>query len=220
MVRNYQKGAGPRLDVNTPKTVRYYFAAAVEAELTGTKAGEIREKWKQEDLEYFESNPDLFPDENSRAKYKLRMGLDILKKHPLVFIKLSARPYALLPAIDAFYEQIGVSTGGKGTLDVLTREGPWAAVVHYFDGKTWLLLPVIPWVLVLAVTYLGCLRGLFLVLRERAWEDLVTFAFFSMYYIAIMGTNTLSRYRLPAMPAIVLMAGLGITFWKKRADYR
>ena len=215
IARNVHQGAGFRLVTNSAKTVRYFFAAAVEAEITGVPAGKIRTEWKRSDLVLFESNPTLYPDENARAAYKREKGIETIKRHPLVFIKLSARPYALFPAIDAFYEHIGVSAGGKGTLDVLTRKGPWAAVEHYFDGKTWLLIPVIPWVLILGLTYLACIRGLFICFRERAWGSVLSFAFFALYYIALLGPLTLSRYRLPAMPAIVLMAGLGMTLWKK-----
>ena len=216
IARNVHQGAGFRLVTNSAKTVRYYFAAAVEAELTSIPAGKIRMEWKKSDLELFESNPSLYPDENSRADYKTEKGLEMIRQHPLVFAKLSARPYVLFPAVDAFYEHIGVSTGGKGTLDILTRKGPWAAVEHYFDGKTWLLIPVIPWVLILGLTYLACIRGLFICFRERAWGALLSFAFFALYYIALLGPLTLSRYRLPAMPAIMLMAGLGLTLWKKK----
>ena len=216
IARNVHQGAGFRLVTNSDKLIRYDFAAAVEAELTGIPAGKIRTEWKESDLELFESNPTLYPDENARATYKRGKGLETIKQHPLVFIKLSARPYALFPAIDAFYEHIGVSAGGKGTLDILTRKGSWAAVDHYFDGKTWLLIPVIPWVLILGLTYLACIRGLFICFRERAWDALLSFAFFALYYIALLGPLTLSRYRLPAMPAIVLMAGLGLTLWKKK----
>ncbi len=218
IARNIHQGAGFRLVTNSAKTARYYFAAAVEAELTDIPAGKIRTEWKKSDLELFESNPTLFPDENARAEYKAEKGLEIIRQHPLVFIKLSTRPYVLFPAVDAFYEHIGVSAGGKGTLDVLTRNGPWAAVEHYFDGKTWLLIPVIPWILILGLTYLACIRGLFICFRERNGGYLLSFAFFALYYIAFLGPLTLSRYRLPAMPAIVLMAGLGITVWKRSED--
>ncbi len=218
IARNVHQGAGFRLVTNTAKTVRYYFAAAVEAENTGTPAGKIRKEWKATDLKHFESNPGLYPDENARAAYKTEKGLEIIRRHPLVFARLSARPYVLFPALDAFYEHIGVSAGGKGTLDILTREGPWAAVRHYFDGRTWLLIPVFPWILLLGVTYLACIAGLFICFREKAWGALLSFVFFALYYIALLGPLTLSRYRLPAMPAIVLMAGLGMASLKKTAE--
>jgi len=216
IARNLHQGAGLRLVTNSAKTVRYYFAAAVEAELTGTPAGQIRAEWKAADQEYFEMNAGLFPDEDSRASYKTRKGMEIIRNHPLIFLKLSARPYVLFPAVDAFYEHIGVSAGGKGTLDVLTREGPWAAARHYFDGRMWLLIPIIPWVLIPALAYMACVRGLYLCVRERSWGDLLAFVFFALYYIGFLGPLTLSRYRLPAMPAIALMAGLGMTYWKKK----
>jgi hypothetical protein len=216
IARNLHQGAGFRLVTNSAKTVRYYFAAAVEAEVAGRPAGQIRDEWKKADIEHFEMNPGLFPDEDSRASYKTREGIAIIRKHPLVFLKMSARPYALFPAVDAFYEHIGVSAGGKGTLDILTRQGPWAAAKHYFQGKTWLLIPIIPWILILGITYIACVRGLYICFRERAWADLLAFVFFALYYIAFLGPLTLSRYRLPAMPAIVLMAGLGMTSWKKK----
>ena len=105
IARNVHQGAGFRLVTNTAKTVRYYFAAAVEAENTGTSAGKIRNEWKAADLEHFEDNPGLFPDEDSRASYKTEKGMEIIRKNPVVFIKISARPYVLFPAVDAFYEQ-------------------------------------------------------------------------------------------------------------------
>ncbi len=215
IARNIQRGAGFRLVSNTAKTVRYYFAAAVEAEVTGIPAGKIRTEWKEADIALFESNPGLFPDENAKAGYKREKGLETIRRYPLVFFKLSAIPYVLFPAVDAFYEHIGLSAGGNGTLDVLTRKGHWAAVEHYFDGKTRLLIPVIPWILVLGLTYIACIRGLFICFRERNWGNILSFAFFALYYIVLLGPLTLSRYRLPAMPAIVLMAGLGMTLWKK-----
>jgi hypothetical protein len=217
VTRSVRGGAGFRLVTIYAKGVRYNFAPAVEAEVTGTPAGKIRAELLESDRILFENNPELFPDENSRHKYRLDNGLETIKRHPLVFLKLCSRPYVLLPAVDAFYEHIGVTAGGKGTLDILTRKGPLAAVEHYFGGKTWLIFPVIPWILILGLTYLACVRGLFISLREKAWGAILSFVFFALYYIAILGPVTLSRYRLAAMPAIVLMAGLGITSWKRIA---
>jgi 4-amino-4-deoxy-L-arabinose transferase-like glycosyltransferase len=220
ITRSVRGGAGFRLVTIYAKGVRYNFAPAVEAEVTGRPAGEIRAELRDSDELLFESNPELFPDEDSRYRYRMDKGLETIKRHPVVFMKLCARPYVFFPAVDAFYEHIGITAGGKGTLDILTRKGPIAAVRHYFGGKTWLILPVLPWILILGVTYLACARGLFLCIRERAWGDLLSFAFFAIYFLAIIGSNTLSRYRLPAMPAIVLMAALGITSWKRSAENR
>jgi hypothetical protein len=215
ITRNVRGGAGVRLTTNNAKAVRYNFATAVEAVVTGKPAGMIRTEWRESDNILFSSDPELFPDENSRYNHRMDKGLETIRRHPLVFAKLSARPYVFLPALDAFYEHIGVSAGGKGTLDILTRQGPWEAVGHYFDGRTWLLVPVLPWILILGVTYLASGIGLFICFREKAWGALLAFVFFALYYIALLGPLTLSRYRLPAMPAIVLMAGLGMTSWKK-----
>jgi 4-amino-4-deoxy-L-arabinose transferase-like glycosyltransferase len=214
MIRNYVSGGGFRLVTNGAKAVRYNFAAAVEAEVENIPAGKIRSEWKEADNVLFESDPERFPDEDARYRYRMAEGMEVIRQYPFTFAMLCARPYAFLPAVDGFYEHIGVSAGGKGTLDVLQRDGPFAAVDHYFDGKPWLLIPVIPWLLILAATYLGCLRGIWICIRERDWASILTFFFFAAYYLAIIGPITLSRYRLPAMPAIALMAGLGLTFRK------
>jgi 4-amino-4-deoxy-L-arabinose transferase-like glycosyltransferase len=218
IARNVRGGAGFRLVTITAKGVRYNFAAAVEAEVTGIRADSIRAHWRESDEILFDSNPGLFPDEDSRYRYRMDRGLETIRNHPMVFAKLCARPYVLLPAVDGFYEHIGVTAGGRGTLDILTRKGPFEAVDHYFGGKTWLIIPVLPWILILGVTYLGTFRGLYICIREKDRGAVISFVFFALFYLAILGTNTLSRYRLPAMPAITLMAGLGITSWKRPAE--
>jgi 4-amino-4-deoxy-L-arabinose transferase-like glycosyltransferase len=210
MLRNYYQGGGLRLSTNTSYTLYYHNAAALMAKRTGVSAEVYRQQWLSETEEEFAAHPELYPNEDARYRYRMQKAKDIIRSDRPLYVALHLQPYILAPAVDAFMQLLGQTSGGKGTLDVLNRKGPLQALLYYFEGKWGLLLTAIPFVLVLLGEYGLCVyAGILLFVKKRYFELLLFFSL-SLYYLLIPGPITLSRYRAPATPAILLLASLGL----------
>jgi hypothetical protein len=111
-------------------------------------------------------------------------------------------------------ELFGVTQGGRGTLDVLNRQGVIAAVKHYFDGKYGVLLLLAPLLAVVVVTYFGFAWQLLSWIRGGEWYLLLMALGFVAYYLVIAGPVVMPRYQLPALPFMCTMAAMAL--FKKR----
>jgi hypothetical protein len=109
-----------------------------------------------------------------------------------------------------FLELLGVTEGAKGTLSVLNQHGIAAAVDHYFEGRAWLLLPLSPLVALLGLTYAGSGFGIVALVSGRRWFTLALLLLPLLYFLLVPGAPSNPRFRVPAMPYICLLAGLGI----------
>ena len=115
-----------------------------------------------------------------------------------------------------FLELCGITQGEKGTLEVLHEKGLRAALVHYLDGRKWLLLLLMPFGLVVGLAYLGCLLQLLRWLWDKQVLLFFTFLAFVPFYLVLPGPVLMPRYQLPALPLICVMAGLAlISLWDR-----
>src|SRR5205823_2074849 len=105
-------------------------------------------------------HPARFASGRDLDDYRIAHARSILRDHWLTCLRLSLRPFVLLPDAPTFLEVLGQTGTGRGTSDILTRFGCIAAAQHYFDGRTGLIVPLLPLLLIVLVTYVGCILQL------------------------------------------------------------
>ena len=147
------------------------------------------------------------------AKDRRQTAMRSIRRHPGLYVRIHLKGCAgfFLPAAGDMLEIAGVTTGQKGTLDVLHEAGLAAAVRHYFGGKMWAIWLCAPVLAILAVKYLlalVCLAG-----RSRprmgaaGWLMLLAFLAFALSG----GPASTPRFRAPVEPLGSLAAGVGLT---------
>jgi dolichol-phosphate mannosyltransferase len=209
MTRNAVNDAGFVLDTNSGNTLYYHNAAAIVSIVEGQNAEELRSEWRAQEVADFTARPEAT--EKDYNEYRLAKAKDILGPHKLLYLRHHFRPTILLPDAPTLVELFGVTQGGRGTLDLLNREGVFAAVKHYFDGKMGLLLLLAPLLLIAGITYLACAWQFLTWIRGREWYLVLIALGFMAYYLVIAGPVVMPRYQLPALPLMCAMAALAIS---------
>jgi len=212
MLRNHSMEAGFVVCTNTGNTLYYHSATALMSYVTGESAEVLRMRWMDQTEREFTTHLEKYSTESRKMDYKTEKAKEYILDHPLLFLRLHIQPMILAPDIPSFFEILGLTQTGRGTLDVLHRKGVIAAVNNYFGDRTWLLITTIPLLLIVLITYLGCSVQFGRWLVEKKWFLLWTFLAFVVFYLVIPGPLVMPRYQLPALPMISFMAGLGI-FW-------
>ncbi|MCX7047415.1 MAG: glycosyltransferase family 39 protein [Candidatus Sumerlaeota bacterium] len=206
MARNRAVGEGFTLTTIGGFTLYFYNVAAMESARTGVSAPTIREQWQAEMQKFFDADPKRFGSMSARSAYLNQLAKEKIREHPFLYAKVHLKPWALLPNINALLELAGATSGERGTLDVLGRQGLIAAARHYLQGRWGLLAICVPWIvlhgIILALDAVGCA----LLLWRRRWREFLAFLAFFYYYVFLVGPITLARYQEPAMPAAILTA--------------
>ena len=99
-------------------------------------------------------------------------------------------------------------------MGIMAKQGVWAAVNHYFDGKIYLPLLFLPLLLPALLTCMGCAVQLFhdiKNIRHKFFEVLIFLAF-AEYYLFLPGAITAPRYQIPALPFAVTIAAMGLFY--------
>lgn len=208
MVRNYRLGAGFRLDTNIGDTLLYHNCAVLKSLETNQKPSEIRERFRREMSEEFDRHPEKYAFMGPRIAHMTDRAMRMIKTRPLRYAFLHFRPQVLIPDAASFFEVLGFTKTGRGTFDVLNKQGVTVAVRHYFSGKLWLIIPIIPLLLVVGGTYLGCAGQLVVWVFQRKWFMLFFFLAFVEYFLFLPGPITMPRYHLPALPLMTVMAAM------------
>ncbi len=222
LIRNQARLGKPIFTTISNYNLLVYNAASLQASLQGVSQSQARaalEGQAQQEL----TRRGVASDEVQMAQLYGEWGRRIILAHPLRYaldhLKNDLNSY--LPDVTDFLELMGVTQGGKGTLSVLNQLGLWAAIRHYFGAQTWLLALTLPWLALLALTYLGGLCGLLVLLRRATLlrpatalrqDDRFTLAWLLLpilYFTLLPGAPSNPRFRLPVMPYLCLLAGLG-----------
>ncbi|OGV51615.1 MAG: hypothetical protein A2017_08445 [Lentisphaerae bacterium GWF2_44_16] len=215
MYRNECVGAGFAIDTNSGNML-YHNGAVLLGKAENKSPEEIRQQMMKESEEEFAANPGKYSNEADKEKYKLGKLKALILKHPLLYLRLHFRPSILIPDLATFCELCGFTKTGQGTFDVLNRQGIIAAVKHYFSGQLWLLFLLSPALLIVLVTYIGCLWEFLLWLIKGKWYLVFFFLAFVEYYLLLPGPVTMPRYHLPALPFICVAAALVLSKYSKR----
>ena len=209
MLRNYCCGAEFDMDSNRGEML-YHSGSAILGVVTGGDTGAIRDRLARDTIAYLDAHRDLYPDIRSRNAYRQKKYLELIRKYPGAFLRTHLPQWTmLLPDLPTFLENNRLTSTGRGTLDVMRRDGVYAALNHYLDGRFVLLIPVLPFLLIAALLYLGAALQLLIWLRhwKRRWLLLILFGVFAFFYLFAGGPVTMPRYHIPALPFLCAMAG-------------
>jgi 4-amino-4-deoxy-L-arabinose transferase-like glycosyltransferase len=193
------------------RNLLYYEAAALDAYEGHVTADEVRSRYDvqvQKELDRL----GLENTEANRARIWGQMAGSILATHPFryAWIHLKADRGSLLPDVTTLTEMLGLTTGGRGTLSVLQRDGLTAAMRHYFGGQLWLAWLLGPFSLLLLINYLSAVWGAWMLVRWRNWSTLVVLLAPLAYYLVLPGPASVPRFRVPVVPYLMLLSGLGL----------
>lgn len=206
MGRNAALGAGWSIDTNTG--AMYHQNGAMILARVNRSSFEAEKANILAELDKEFADAAKYPDQKSRTDYRIKKFRELIFAHPFLWITQHFRPHILLPDAPMFLEILGVTSAGRGTLDVMQKDGVIAAVRHYFDGKLWVLLPLLPLLLVTFALYaLAAWRlGSWVWGFWNHWYCVLLFFAFAEYYFFLPGPITAPRYQLPALPILALMA--------------
>jgi hypothetical protein len=138
------------------------------------------------------------------------MSREIVMQDPLRYLTLHLRRdlNSLLPAVTEILQSAGFTQGGKGTLAVLNQRGLPAAVDHYFGRRKWLLIPLAPWMMIWGSILLFAVLGTGLLLRRRAWFELLLLVGVAGSFLLVPGAASNPRFSVPATPFFTIVAGI------------
>ncbi len=195
---------------NLPDDVAFgYQAPAVLAALDGTNLEVGRREMEQRLARELPPGP-ISAGELSRRKGDLSRR--VVREHPWTYLKLHLRGdlAVWMPAATDVAEIAGLTSGNRGTMEVLHAQGPLAAARHYFGGRTWALWLCAPLVLLAAVKLLLALAGA--VRIARAGPQAVHWAMALAILVAslIPGPAGHPRFRVPVEPLLSLLAGVAV----------
>ena len=203
IIRNHHIGSGWRIDEVAADSLRHN-ASVVESRVNRIPAQFYREQYAIAFEKAF-ADKSKFPDRDSRLTYEERYLSSILMKHPGTYFLLFFNPSKLVPDIPTFLENLKLTTGNRGTWDVIVKDGLFAGIRHYFNGKLHLPFLLTPLILLLLITYLGAFTELVFAFLEKKWIILLLFLLFSVYYLMVVGPGGYPRFQLPALPFLCLL---------------
>ena len=208
MTRNKLIGAGFSIDSNTG-SMYHQNGAMLLSKVNGTSYEAEKQKILKE-LDKTFADHEKYPDIASRQQYRVNKFKELILKHPIAYFSMHFRPAALLPDASRFFELLGLTSGGRGTLDVIHKKGIIAGVKHYFGDRIWLLFLLLPALIIPAVTYVGCLMQLVIWVCRKKVYLVFFFLAFVEYFFFLPGPITVPRYQIPALPLMVVMAAISI----------
>ena len=203
IIRNHHIGSGWRIDEVAADSLRHN-ASVVESRVNRIPAQFYREQYAITFEKAF-ADKSKFPDRDSCLTYEERYLSSILMKHPGTYFLLFFNPSKLVPDIPTFLENLKLTTGSRGTWDVIVKDGLFAGIHHYFEGKLHLPFLLTPLILLLLATYLGAFAELLTAFLEKKWMIPLLFLLFSVYYLMVVGPGGYPRFQLPALPFLCLL---------------
>ena len=220
-VRNAAIGAGWTIDTNTG-AMYHQNGAMIKAELNQSSF-EVEKEIILLEQERLFSDLEKFPDEASRERYRIGEYRKLILSHPLLWFKQQCNWKTLLPDVATFWENLGITTPNRGTMDILARKGVMAAARHYFGDKIhylWFLLIPLGVALLL---YLGAAVGFFslMIKPDSGFSRIQTILLtgcFIIYYLWLPGAISVPRYQLPALPFLCVLSAYGISALFSRGD--
>ncbi len=218
MLRNYRCGAEFDMDSNRGEMV-YHSGSAILGAVTGGDTGVIRSQLAQEIEPYLEQHASEYPDIRSRNAFRQKKYLALIRQYPGAFLRTHLPQWTmLLPDLPTFLENNRLTVTGRGTLDVMRKDGVYAALKHYLDGRLGLAIPVLPFVLITGLLYLGA--GMLLIIWlyhwKKRWLMLILFGIFAFFYLFAGGPVVMPRYQIPALPFLCAMAGTWYILLRRR----
>jgi hypothetical protein len=178
-----------------------------------------------EDVRYYfdwEVDQQSLATPGAEARYRREQAMQIISEDR----RLAARVHVLgcggfwLPGATDVLEELGLTTGQRGTLEVFHRQGIWAATKHYFDGRWGVMALGIGLALIYAAKLAGVVRAA-IPGRGRRWSPLPeVWLLVALVVLAAMmgGPASTPRFRVPVSPilSVAAAAGWGRWLWRGR----
>lgn len=155
---------------------------------------------------------------NAAAK---RESAKYIMDHPGRFAAamLNDLPNFWMPDITALLERLRLTSGNRGTLDVLHREGPAAAARHYFAGYGWKMgATVILYCMWYFAATLLAAAGMFKLAAARHWKTLAAALLLLGYFWLLPAGNLDWRFRMAAQPVLILCAAYAVSRRRRGSD--
>lgn len=152
------------------------------------------------------------------VRYRRKRAMEILTAYPWTYagIHLNGCLAFWLPGATDVLEAAGATTGGKGTLAVLHRRGPWAAARHYFAGDTAAMVLAGGMTLLLLVRYAGLLICLLRRCRLRMPPAAWLFVLLVGVSFLLPGPAAHPRFRVAVAPLLSVAATIGWIYALRR----
>lgn len=199
----------------------FHRGAGVIALRDGITIEEARQQIMDEDYKEMRIRALLNPEEGWGARWR-KEGLDIIRQHPLVFLRVETEGLVRLfitPGHETLASALGYPTETTGPLGDLRRLSPG----DYVDK--WLVQNPVHFLLCgyaifyLLVIYLGNTLWFWYHFRARKfhWEQLYLWGVLIYLTVLSAGPEANHRFRIPVMPILVLFAAQGwYQLWQAR----
>ncbi|GLR18884.1 glycosyltransferase family 39 protein [Portibacter lacus] len=142
-----------------------------------------------------------------------RKGLEILRSNKLQYAWLHFKsiPNMFLPEVTLLSEKWGLSSGDKGTLGVINKEGFWAGFKHYSNHTKIGYVVMLPFILIWMITLLAAGVGI-LKFKKKEWQSGGSIILLIIFYFMIIpGPAGNGRFLMPVIPLICMIAALGVS---------
>ena len=212
VIRNAVVGEYVGLSSFATESMYKYSVPPVLARCEGGDREDVAREMAAEEESYRHS---LTPSERTAGRllrYRRKIVAHTIAKHPVSFAGIHIRRSLVVwvPGVTDVLEILGVTSGGKGTLEVLHTEGIAAGIRYYLEGKTWVLWICAPAVVVLAAKYFFAVVCVLMRARFRmgagGWLILLTILTFAF----AGGPAATPRFRAPIAPLLSLIAAAGL----------
>jgi hypothetical protein len=203
----------------------WYSAAEIEARQQHKSVQSIREEFSSEEdsdtQDILKQTRDPYFTPGTLAHYRWDKARAIIRAHPWEFLDIHLRGDLAfwLPGAPDALEVLGYTSGGKGTLDVLHRQGLVAAAKHYFGDNTTAMALAGVMVVIFLIRCIGVvLCGLWR-LRPRMSAGGWLCLLLVLTAWLLPGPANHPRFRVPVEPILSAAAAigwLGLDQWRRR----
>jgi 4-amino-4-deoxy-L-arabinose transferase-like glycosyltransferase len=213
LVRNYNTLGVFSLSTISGRYYLYYQAAFLVSDLQHKPIQQVKDNLKtQVDERMLSAN--IPEGEVNRSKVETALAREIILAHPLQYAGVHLREdvKGLLPGVAILLNVFGIQEERSNALTVLKSQGVQAALQNYFGDQTWLILLFIPYFIFLGTIYLGGALGVFVLIQRKMWFELTFLLVPILYFLGLPGGSSNARFRVPVMPYLCLLAGLGLVY--------
>jgi hypothetical protein len=173
----------------------YYRAAAVLSEHTGIPFEAAQDQLRA--TVNRRSQPGMNPAEVSRLERSL--ALEIIRSHPVTTLK-------------TLFKSVLLMMGGPGRAELLHLLGD--PTPTQISGPAQIVFITVEMIVYIAIL-VGALAGCYFLFRARKYMALVVPLIIILYFmLASLATTPHSRYRVPIMPFIAVLAGAAYARWR------
>ncbi len=221
MTWNARRGGDFSMDGNSGLTALHN-TSAILALAENANGDDVRLRLETEAAQVFAQSPHTCSTVHARNQWFIARYREAVLAHPSAFLRTHfGQIWILLPDLPSWLENFGLTSGGRGTLAVLRRDGIAAAVSHYFTPSPAdasvpsLSVRTSSFIVVLGLfllfmtlqLYCGCAIGFCFLIWRRHWRTAALFGLPVLFYLMVPGPVLMPRYQIPALPFACTLCG-------------